>query len=188
MPDRVMLRADIVERILKLLLGRSLITYGTGKPTAPALLRTAAAEIVEPKEPSMQPMIDVDELLAYWMELWGSWDPRTSLQTREMPRPARRRIGAAATPSPYPRGVTAHHSLPLPSRCHCPPLPNCHLPTVCHLLTHPPPSQPCAHPLVHAYIRQSRTAHVLPCHCRNDYPNPHSLPCRGWFQLRLSAR
>eukprot|EP00966_Prymnesium_polylepis_P167412 3870434-Prymnesium_polylepis.1 len=27
------------------------------------------------------------------MELWGSWDPRASLQTRAMPRPQRRRVG-----------------------------------------------------------------------------------------------
>jgi len=115
-----MIGVEHVDHLLGLLRSRALIPPRLGTPDAATVLRRAAAELVEQQrrsslvalslDGSLPPpldasidsardgasargTIDVWELLLYWMELWGSWDPRASLQTRAMPRPQRRRVG-----------------------------------------------------------------------------------------------
>lgn len=100
-----------IDRLIGLLKARSLIPPSRGMPDAPTMLRNAAAELVEmqtkrtsrldasfegtaaAQDPTPRATVDVWELLLYWMEIWGTWDPRASLQTRAMPRPQRQRVG-----------------------------------------------------------------------------------------------
>ena len=95
LPPRLLLSFHDVPKILAGFERRRLFGHvGTEAEVATPLLLEAAANLIE-TDRSERPVVDVEELLLYWMEIWGVWDLKAFLalpKHKELPPRERVRL------------------------------------------------------------------------------------------------